>query len=185
LHLKYPTIVNVPLIDVSLGILLGRIRTNISPVTRLVAVPAQPVRWCNVGTTLPRSILWQRNCVSLARTSLSLILLLRWAILNTSSRWAILSFRYYRSLRLRSNSLKIPFAVLGGNIDLIIVFLSEGITDKLFKSYTLAVPMDFINLGGSPLLKLAIFLASVSTNSGAYLARLLKAWRYSFRLLLP
>jgi hypothetical protein len=28
-------------------------------------------------------------------------------------------------------------------------------------------------------------LASVSTNSGAYLARLLKAWRYSFRLLLP
>ena len=43
--------------------------------------------------------------------------------------------------------------------------------------------MVFINLGLSPRLKLAIFLASVSTNSVAYLARLLKAYRYSFKLL--
>ena len=45
--------------------------------------------------------------------------------------------------------------------------------------------MVFINLGLSPRLKLAIFLASVSTNLVAYLERLLKAYRYSFKLLLP
>jgi hypothetical protein len=52
------SIVNTPLTDVSLRILLGRIRTIISPVTRLVAIPAQPVRWWNIGTALSRSILW-------------------------------------------------------------------------------------------------------------------------------
>ena len=43
----------------------------------------------------------------------------------------------------------------------------------------------FISFRLSPLLKLAIFFASVSTNSMAYLDRLLKACRYSVRLLVP
>jgi hypothetical protein len=51
------SIVNTPLTDVSLRVLLGRIRTTISPVTRLVAILARLVRWRNVGTALPRSIL--------------------------------------------------------------------------------------------------------------------------------
>jgi hypothetical protein len=42
--------------DVSLRVLLGRIRTTISPVTRLVAIPTWQVRWQNIGTALPRSI---------------------------------------------------------------------------------------------------------------------------------
>jgi hypothetical protein len=50
-------IVNTPLMDVSLRFLLGRIRRIISPVTRLVAILARPVRWWNIGTALPRSIL--------------------------------------------------------------------------------------------------------------------------------
>jgi hypothetical protein len=45
--------------------------------------------------------------------------------------------------------------------------------------------MVFINLGLRPRLKLAIFLASVSTNSVAYLVRLLKAYKYSVKFLLP
>jgi hypothetical protein len=71
------SIVNTPLMSVSLRILLGRIRTTVSPVTRLVAILAWPVRWWNIGTALPRSILWQANYISLAETSLNLILLLR------------------------------------------------------------------------------------------------------------
>jgi hypothetical protein len=90
--------VNTPLTDVFLRVLLGRIRTSINPVTRLVAILARPVRWQNVGTALPRSILWQGNCVSLAKTSLNLILLLRWVILNAGSRWTILGFGYHWSL---------------------------------------------------------------------------------------
>ena len=43
----------------------------------------------------------------------------------------------------------------------------------------------FISFGLSPLLKLAIFFASVSTNSVADLDRLLKACRYSVKLLVP
>jgi hypothetical protein len=46
------SIVNTPLTDVSLGVLLGRIRTTVSLVTRLIAIPARPVRWRNVGTAL-------------------------------------------------------------------------------------------------------------------------------------
>jgi hypothetical protein len=42
--------VNTLLTDVSLRILLGRIRTIISLMTRLVAIPAWPVRWQNVRT---------------------------------------------------------------------------------------------------------------------------------------
>jgi hypothetical protein len=67
---------------------------------------------------------------------------------------------------------------LGSSIYLIIVLLSQGVTDKLIEDDTLDVSHRLISLGESPLLKLAIFLASVSTNSGAYLARLLNAWRY-------
>ena len=43
----------------------------------------------------------------------------------------------------------------------------------------------FISFELSPLLKLAIFFASVSINSMVYLDRLLKACRYSVRLLVP
>jgi hypothetical protein len=39
----HSSVVNTPLTDVSLSILLGRIRTIISPVTRLVTVPAWPI----------------------------------------------------------------------------------------------------------------------------------------------
>jgi hypothetical protein len=108
----------MPLMDVSLRIMFGRIRTIISPVTRLVANLAWPISWRNIGTALPRSILWQRNRVPLAKASLSLILLLRWAILDVGSRWMILSFGYYRSLRLRSTYLKISFTAFGSSINL-------------------------------------------------------------------
>jgi hypothetical protein len=151
--------------DVSLRIQLGRIRTIISPVTRLVAILARPISWWNIGTNLPRSILWERNHVPLAKTSLSLILLLRWAIPDVGSRWTILSFGYYWSLRLRSTCLKISFIAFVSNINLM----------NSLKVIHLLLPIDFINLGEIPLLKLIIFLASVSTNLGAYLARLLNA----------
>jgi hypothetical protein len=110
--------------NVSLSILLGRIRTIISLVTKLVTILAWPIRWWNIGTALPRSILWQRNRVSLAKISLSLILLLRWAIPDAGSRWTILSFGYYMSLGLRSNCLKLPFMAFESIIYLIIVLLS-------------------------------------------------------------
>jgi hypothetical protein len=81
------SIVNTPLTDVSLRIMLGRIRTIISPVTRLVTVLACPVRWWDIGAALSRGILWQGNFVSLEKTSFSLVLLLlRWAVLDISNR---------------------------------------------------------------------------------------------------
>jgi hypothetical protein len=89
------SIVNTPLTSVSLRVLLGRIRTIVSLETRLVVIIAWPVRCQNIGTALPRSIFWQRNRVSLAKTSLSLILLLRWAIPDVGSRWMILSFGHH------------------------------------------------------------------------------------------
>jgi hypothetical protein len=70
-------IVNMPLTSISLRILLGRIRTIIVPMNKLVAIPARPVSWWNIGIALPRSILWQRKCVSLMKVCLSLSLLLR------------------------------------------------------------------------------------------------------------
>jgi hypothetical protein len=51
------SIVNTLLTDVSLRVLLGRIRTTVSPVTKLVTILAWPVRWWNIETALPRSIL--------------------------------------------------------------------------------------------------------------------------------
>jgi hypothetical protein len=128
-------IVNTPLTDVSLRILLGRIRTIISLVTRLVAILARPIRWWNIGTVLPRSILGQRNHVPLAKTSLRLILLLRWAISDVGSRGTLLSFCHHRSFRLRSTCLIISFVALGSSINVIVVL----ITDKLIKSCTLVV----------------------------------------------
>ena len=53
--------------------------------------------------------------------------------------------------------------------------LGGSATINSLKVTHLQLPIDFISLGESPLLKLAIFLASVSTNLGAYLARLLNA----------
>jgi hypothetical protein len=44
--------------DVSLRIFLGRIWAILGPVTRLITIPAWPVRWWNIGTALPKSILW-------------------------------------------------------------------------------------------------------------------------------
>jgi hypothetical protein len=51
-------IVNTPLTDVSLRVLLGRIRAILGPVTRLITILAWPVRWWNIRTALPRSTLW-------------------------------------------------------------------------------------------------------------------------------
>ena len=102
--------------------------------------------------------------------SLGLILLLRWTIPCGCSRWAKLSFCHW-SFSLRCTGLKGPLAILGSCIDIIVVLLSKSITYELIESSTLVVPMDFISLGLSPLLKLAILFASESTNSGAYLAR--------------
>jgi hypothetical protein len=79
-------IVNTTLMDVFLRIMLGRIWTILGLVTRLITIPAWPVSWWNIGTALPRSILWQRNRVPLAKTSFSLILLLRWAVPDVGNR---------------------------------------------------------------------------------------------------
>jgi hypothetical protein len=51
-------VVNTPLTDVSLRILLRRIWTILGPVTRLITIQAWPVSWWNIRTALPRSILW-------------------------------------------------------------------------------------------------------------------------------
>jgi hypothetical protein len=79
-------IVNTPLTDVSLIIMLGRIWTILGPVTRLITIPAWLVSWWNIETALPRSILGQRNRVPLAKASLSLILLQRWMVPDVGSR---------------------------------------------------------------------------------------------------
>jgi hypothetical protein len=152
------SIVNTPLTDVSLRVMLGRIRTTISLVTRLVAIPARLVGWRNVGTALPRSILWQRNCVSLAKPSLSVILLLRWAIPDIGSRWTILSFGHHWSLRLRSTYPKISFTSFGSSIYLIIVLLSQSITDKLIESDTLTVAQRLHQFKGKPPLEASYLL---------------------------
>jgi hypothetical protein len=41
-------VVNTPLMDVSLRIFLGRIWAILGPVTRLITIPAWPVRWWNI-----------------------------------------------------------------------------------------------------------------------------------------
>jgi hypothetical protein len=51
-------IVSMPQMDVSLRSLLGRIRTMLLQVTRLIAIPTWLVSWWNIGTALPRSIPW-------------------------------------------------------------------------------------------------------------------------------
>jgi hypothetical protein len=51
-------IVNMPLTDISLRSLLGRIWTILGLVTRLITILAWPVSWWNIGTALPKSILW-------------------------------------------------------------------------------------------------------------------------------
>ena len=87
------------------------------------------------------------------------------------SRWAKLISYSHWSFSLRCTCLKGPFAILVSYIDIIVVLLSESTTHELIESSTLVVPRVFISLGISPLLKLAIFFAFVSTNSRAYLAR--------------
>ena len=130
---------NTPLTDVSLSILLGRIGALICPMTRLVTVPTRPVSWWNIGAALPRGILWQGNCVPLAETGFSLVLLLRWAVPDISIGWTVRGLRYHWSLGLGSTSLKVPFTVLGSSIYLVIVLLSQSVTDKLIEGDTLAV----------------------------------------------
>ena len=130
---------NTPLTDVSLSILLRRIGALICPVTRLVTVPTRPVSWWDIGAALPRGILWQGNCVPLAKTSFSLIFLLRWAVSNTSIGWTILGLGYHWCFRLRSICLKVSFTGLGSSIYLIIILLSQGVTDKLIEGDTLTV----------------------------------------------
>jgi hypothetical protein len=55
--------VNTLLTDVSLRILLGRIRTIISLMTRLVAIPAWPVRWQNIRTLAQKYSSARKLCI--------------------------------------------------------------------------------------------------------------------------
>jgi hypothetical protein len=155
--------VNTPLTGVSLRVLLGRIGTAISLVTQLVAIPARPIRWWDIGAALSRGILWQENCVSLVKTSFSLILLLRWAVQDISSRWTILGFGYYLHLRLRSTGLKVSYMGLGSSIYLIIVLLSQGITDKLIEGDTLTVAHRLHQFRGKPPLETS-YLLGININ---------------------
>jgi hypothetical protein len=157
------SVVNTPLTDVSLSILLGRIRATISPVTRLVTVLAWPVRWGNIGVALSRGILWQGHYVPLAKTSFSLILLLGQAVPAISIRWTILGFGYHWCLRLRSTGLKISFMCLGSSIHLIIILLSQGVTDKLIECDTLTVAHSLHQFRGKPPLETS-YLFGISIN---------------------
>ena len=82
----------MPLTDISLSILLGRIGPSTSLVTRLVTILARPVSWWDIGAALPRGILWQGNFIPLAETSFSLILILRgrYRILALGGRYWVL-----------------------------------------------------------------------------------------------
>jgi hypothetical protein len=90
-----------------------------------VTVPTRLVARWNIRTTLPWSILGKSNSVTLAKTCLSLVLLLRWGTIpNVGSRWTILSPGHYRSFRLRSTCLISPLMALGCSIYRIVVLLS-------------------------------------------------------------
>jgi hypothetical protein len=170
-------IVNTPLTDVSLRSLLERVWTILGPVTRLVAIPTRLVGWRNIGTALPRSILGKSNSISLAKTSFSLILLLRWAIPDVCCRWAMLSLGHHRSFRLGSTSLISPFVAFGSSINIIIVLLSYSITDKLIESGALAIAHGFHQLRGkspletSNLLGNGVHLAGRQKRGGGATAR--------------
>jgi hypothetical protein len=139
------------------------IGTAVSLVTQLVAILAWPVRWWDIGAALSSGILWQENCVSLVKTSFSLILLLRWAVPDISSRWMILGFGYHWCLRLRSTGLKVSFMGLGSSIYLIVVVLSQGITDKLIEGDTLTIAHRLHQFRGKPPLETS-YLLSISIN---------------------
>ena len=108
--------------------------------TRLVTVPAWPVSWWGIGAALSRGILWQGNYVPLAETCFSLILFLRWAVPDISIGWMVLGLGYHWSLRLRSSGLKVSFTGLRSSIYLIIILLSQGVTDKLIEGDTCSCP---------------------------------------------
>ena len=145
-------------------IILLRIRTTLGPMTRLATIPAGPVTWQNKRIPWSCGAFQKRNSKGLTEPSLDLILLLGRMIPCGYSRWAKLSFSH-QSFSLRCTCLKGPLAILGSYIDIIVVLLSKSITYELIESSTLVVPMDFISLGLSPLLKLAILFASESKNS--------------------
>jgi len=79
----------------------------------------------------------------------------------------VLGFHFHWSLGLGSSYLKSLLASFGCTVHNIVVFLGKGIIDELIERGTLAIA--FISLGPRPFLKLAIFFASVSTNSCTYL----------------
>ena len=68
-----------------------------------------------------------------------MILLLRWAVPDISIGWTVLGLGYHWCLRLRSSGLKVSFTGLGSSIYLVIILLSQGVTDKLIEGDTLAV----------------------------------------------
>jgi hypothetical protein len=110
------SIVNPPLTEIPLIGLLVRIGTTLCPIIGHIAFPAWPIAWWDIGTTLPRIILGKSNSITLANTSLGLILLLRRAIPDVCSRWTILSLSHYMSFRLRSTYLISPLTTLGCSI---------------------------------------------------------------------
>ena len=63
-------------------------------------------------------------------------------------------------------------------------WVSASLTNSLKVAHLLLASV-FISFGLRPRLKLAIFFASVSTNSIAYLDKLLKACGYSVKPLVP
>ena len=63
-------------------------------------------------------------------------------------------------------------------------YVRASLTNSLYVAH-LELAMVFINLVPRPLLKLSIFFSSVSTNSGAYLDKLLNACIYSVRVFVP
>jgi hypothetical protein len=90
-----------------------------------IAIPTWPVARWNIRTTLPWSILGKSDSVTLTKTCLGLVFLLRWwTVPDVGSRWTILSLSHYRSFRLRSTCLISPLAALACSIYSIVVLLS-------------------------------------------------------------
>ena len=74
-----------------------------------------------------------------------------------------MGFGYHWCLRLRSTCLKVSFTGLGSSIYLIIILLSQGITDKLIKGDTLTVAHRLHQFRGKSPLETS-YLFGVSIN---------------------
>ena len=83
----------------------------------------------------------------------------------------ILGLSCHWSLGLRCPSLETLLASLSRSVHNVVILRSKSITDKLIEGGTLSAAHSLQQFGERPLLKLAIFFASVLTNSVAYLDR--------------